>query len=207
VDDLKCSHKDPSVNDKFSKWLEKKHGNLGKVKIHRGKVHNYLGMMINFEKKKKMMIVDMRDYVTGMLESFPIKLQNKDTTKTPAEENLFGQKTSSVRKLDKKLAEAFHTTVAQGLFLAKRARPDLNLTIAYLCTQVQSPNEQDWAKLIRMMQYLNGTRDLVLTLSADNLYILKWYVDVSYAVHQDYKSHTGGILTMGRGAINTMSRK
>jgi hypothetical protein len=206
VDDLKCSHKDSSVNDKFAKWLEQKYGTYGKVKIHRGKIHNYLGMMLNFEHKGKMQ-VDMGDYIKGMLESFPIKFRKNDVAKTPADENLFGQKAESVQKLEKDKAEVFHTTVAQGLFVAKRARPDLNLTIAYLCTRVQAPDEQDWAKLIRMMQYLNGTQELVLTLSADNLNVLKWYVDASYAVHPDYKSHTGGMMTMGQGAITTMSKK
>ncbi|KAL7561167.1 hypothetical protein ACA910_011988 [Epithemia clementina (nom. ined.)] len=57
------------------------------------------------------------------------------------------------------------------------------------------------------MKYLNGTRELVLTLRADQLNILKWYVDAAFAVHADYKSHTGSVLTMGHGAIMAMSRK
>ena len=41
----------------------------------------------------------------------------------------------------------------------------------------------------------------------DKLNILKWYVDVSFAVHPDFKSHTGGVLTMGHGALISMSRQ
>jgi hypothetical protein len=33
------------------------------------------------------------------------------------------------------------------------------------------------------MKYLNGTRELKLTLSADNLHCIKWYVDASFAVN------------------------
>jgi hypothetical protein len=40
-----------------------------------------------------------------------------------------------------------------------------------------------------------------LTLSADSLNISKWWVDASYGVHEDLKSHTGGIFSLGRGAI------
>ena len=55
------------------------------------------------------------------------------------------------------------------------------------------------------MKYLNGTRNLVFTLHADKLNILKWYVDPSFAVHADFKSHTGVAMTMGKGAMMSMS--
>ncbi|CAJ1953765.1 unnamed protein product [Cylindrotheca closterium] len=37
--------------------------------------------------------------------------------------------------------------------------------------------------------------------------LLEWYVDASFAVHPDFKSHTGGVMTMGGGAIQAMSKK
>jgi hypothetical protein len=36
---------------------------------------------------------------------------------------------------------------------------------------------------------------------------MKWYVDVAFAVHPDFKSHTGMVMTMGDGALQAMSRK
>ena len=57
------------------------------------------------------------------------------------------------------------------------------------------------------MKYLNGTRDVVLILSADQLNILKGYVDAAFAVHADFKSHTGVAMTMGKGAMMLMSQK
>ena len=103
----------------------------------------------------------------------------------------------------------FHTIVAKGLFALKRARPDLCLVIALLCTRVANPNEDDWSKLVRMIKYLNGTKELWLTLSAGNLSIIKWYVDASFAVHADFKSHTGAVMQFdgGKGAIQSKSRK
>ena len=32
-------------------------------------------------------------------------------------------------------------------------------------------------------------------------------MDAAFAVHNDFKSHTGGVMTMGRGAIASISRK
>ena len=206
VDDLKYSHKKKTVNDEFAKWFEKNYGQHGRVKIHRGKVHDYLGMKLNYSEKKKLKI-DMRDYVKGMLDSFPRKFKEGETAIPPAGEDLFGQKSSNDKKLQQDKAEVFHTTVAQGLFLTRRGRPDIHTGIAFLCTRVQQPNEGDWENLMRLMKYMNGTKELVLTLSAEQLNILKWFVDAAFAVHADFKSHTVMTMTMGQGTIMSMSRK
>ena len=90
-------------------------------------------MKLDFSVRGKLK-VDMRDYVKKMLESFPITLGKNDVALTPASEDLFGQKGTTAQKLDKEKVEAFHTTTAQGLFLTKRAQPDISTCIAYLCT-------------------------------------------------------------------------
>ena len=57
------------------------------------------------------------------------------------------------------------------------------------------------------MKYLNGTQNLVRKFSIENLTIAKWYVDASFAVHPDFKSHSGGVLKMGRGVLDSISSK
>ena len=65
----------------------------------------------------------------------------------------------------------------------------------------------DWNKLVRLMKYLNGTKNRKLTLSADDLQIIKWYVNAAFAVHPNYRSHTGATMTFGQGAVQSISRK
>ena len=93
VDDLKCCHRKKTVNDDFAKWLEKTYEQCGKVKVHQEKVHDYLGMKLDYSQKKKIKI-DMKDYIKVMFESFPIKFREGDTAATPAGVYLFGQKSS-----------------------------------------------------------------------------------------------------------------
>ena len=57
------------------------------------------------------------------------------------------------------------------------------------------------------MSYLQVTRNEMLTLKADSEYIVKWWVDASFAVHPDMRSHTGAIMTLGQGAIQSISTK
>jgi hypothetical protein len=44
-------------------------------------------------------------------------------------------------------------------------------------------------------------QEMPLLLEADNMHIVKWWEDASFAVHPDIESHTGGILSLGKGAI------
>ena len=112
---------------------------------------------------------------------------------SPAASYLF--KTREVAtKLDEKRAENFHSVNALLLFISRRCRLDIQTAVGFLCTRVSSPDEDDWVKLRRVLQYLKGTIDLVLTLGADDITKMKSWVDVLYAVHDDCRSHTGGAI-------------
>ena len=110
-------------------------------------------------------------------------------------------------KLDDEKASTFHTITAKGLFACKRARGDIQTAIAFLTTRVLEPDLDDWKKLKRLIQYLYGTKDMILTLSADNMSIFKWYIDAAHTVHPDMKGHTGAVLIMGTGSIYNTSIK
>ena len=71
----------------------------------------------------------------------------------------------------------FHTFVAKALFDTKKSRPDIHTAVAFLTTRVWGPNEDDWKKLLRLMQYLRNTTGMPSTLRADSTNIVKWWVD------------------------------
>ena len=74
--------------------------------------------------------------------------------------------------------------------------------VAFLTTRVKEPDEDDWKKLARMMTHFKHTKDSVLTLEADNVNAIEWFMDGSCAVHNDMKGHTGAGMTMGKGSKN-----
>ena len=51
--------------------------------------------------------------------------------------------------------------------------------------------------------------DLILTISSDRTIIIRWWVDVSYAVQANIRSNTGGYMSLGRGMVysKSMSQK
>ena len=211
VDDCKISHLDPKVNDACISILRKEYENIfedgsGKMTVHRGKVHKYLGMTLDFTKKGKV-VVTMLDYIEECLEVFDKAAPDESGTKSSAApSNLFLVRTDS-RKLSSSKAETFHSIVAKMLFATKRARPDTGTAISYLTTRVREPNRDDWRKLTHLMKYVRGTKELPLTLSADGSGMLKWYVDASHGVHPNMRGHSGGGLTMGTGFPISKSTK
>jgi hypothetical protein len=205
VDDVKSSHVDPKVNDQFYEWCEKMYGSdeTGHVKVVRGKVHDYLAMVLDYSQDGKLKI-DMRYYIKDMLEKFPKRVEpNK---KAPWSDKLFKVDEKS-KILDKDRKAIFHTFVMKAMFLCKRGRPDISPAICFLSSRVKAPNENDWDKLVRVLGFLKATIDDVLTLEADNSQTLYWFIDAAFAVHADMRSHTGAMLSLGKGAVLSDSTK
>ena len=78
--------------------------------------------------------------------------------------------------------------------------------MSFLSTRVKEPSVDDWKKLGRCLRYLSTTKELPLTLEANNDGIVQWWVDASYAVHPNIKSHTGATMTLGKGSPFFVSR-
>jgi len=70
-------------------------------------------------------------------------LKGTNKVSAPAADHLFGVN-QNCNKLGYNKREEFRTTVAKALFLCKRSRPDLQPTVPFLCTRVQSLYEDDW---------------------------------------------------------------
>lgn len=183
VDDTKISHKDPKVVDEVLEMLQE---HFGELAIVRGNKHLFVGM--NFEIKNKQLHIAMPEYIKECIESFCEEIVHM--AKTPAKGNLFEIDKLS-KKLDEKRAEIFHHIVAKLLFVSKRSRIDIALTIAFLFTRVDKSTEDDWLKLKRLLEYMKLTIDMVRIVMTDNLNILRSFVDASYAIHMDMKNHTG----------------
>ena len=204
VDDLFSTHMEPRVNDEFEAWLNKMYGEYSEVKTTRGDIHDFLGVIYDFSEPGKVKL-DMIDYVQQMLDEFPVKFTEKDSVANPAATDLF--EVGNGELLDAKTKKEFHTFTAKGLFLCGRARLDIKQVIAVLCTRVQNANQNDWNKLVRLMLFLHSTKMDKLILTVDDLHVIKWWIDVSFAVHPDFKSHSGAAMSLGLGAAITGSQK
>ena len=143
VDDLKVSHAESFQITKFATYLSTIYGK--KLTVHRGKIHDYLGMDLDFT-NKGVVKVAMIKYLKKIISDFPELINTKAAT--PAADHLFNVRDDEEAKyLPEEQAIAFHHTVAQLLFLSARARRDIQTPVSFLTTRVKKPDEDDWGKL------------------------------------------------------------
>ena len=201
VDDLKLSHVEQDVLETIYDAINERYGKEEPVPVTRGKVHNYLGMTLDYTEKGKVKII-MTDYIDETLAELPPDMDGEALT--PAAAHLFDTDQNSP-KLATDAAEMFHTNIAKLLYLSKRACSDIQLPVAFLSTRVVSPDRDDYGKLRRCMQYLRGTKHLPLILEATGPDLrVGWWIDASFAVHRDMKSHTSGVMSLGGGTSCAM---
>jgi len=158
VDDLMVSCEDNFELTKFLCYLGNIYGT--KLSMHMGHKHDYLGVDMEFCEDGALE-VSMFKYLKNVIEEFPEIIHGRAAT--PAHDKLSKiRDDEEAKKLNEEQALAFHHTVAQLLFMATRARRDIQTAVAFLTTRVKNPDEDDWGKLKRVLKYLNGTRYLKL---------------------------------------------
>ena len=166
---------------------------FGSVNPTYGNEQEYLGMKLRIDDDCKLHI-DMRDQVSEILQDFSGDI--KGSPSSPASRTLMNTNENS-ELLDKGMGDEYHSTVAKLLYLKKRGRPDLEPTVAFLSTRVSNPTVDYWKKLERALAYLNTTKGDVRVIGCGDINNLFTWVDASFAVHNNMRSHTGGAMSFG----------
>ena len=206
VDDLLITSTSAQAVTETITALEEKYVQL---KIHEGKVHNYLGMVMDFTESGYVHVNQ-----TGMIQEIvnchgvqeietAVGATTKDPT-TPSHEKLF-QHSEQSALLPTDLAKELHSITAKILFISNRGRPDVITFVSYMTKRVLSPTIEDGRKLLRAVAYLRHTSELDLRLGIKGALQVSVYIDASFAVHDDMKSHSGTAVTLGHGAYYTKS--
>jgi hypothetical protein len=125
---------------------------------------------------------------------------------TPATNDLFTVRDISLSPLLLRgESERFHSITASLLYLSKRVRPDILTAVSFLTRRVMNPQKDDWTKLVRTIKYLRKTRAKGMILKPGEFISILAYIDASYGVHWDMKSHTGVVIGIGQGPVYAKS--
>ena len=95
----------------------------------------------------------MIDYIGKMLDDIPEDMKGESAT--PAAHHLFdiAEDATKISQADEDL---FHHFVAQLLYLSKGARPDIQLSVSFLCTRVRGSDTDDYNNMDRVIKYIQG---------------------------------------------------
>ena len=104
-----------------------------------GKILEYLGMTID-PLTEGVVVFTMYDYLKSILDEAPSDFDGGDVT--PAVKELFSINVTQ-QKLDGSTSDLFHRIIAMFLYVAKRARPDIQVAVAFLCKRVKCTNTGD----------------------------------------------------------------
>lgn len=196
VDDMLVTASAVAPIDKLEAYLRGKFDGLTVVS---GKELEFIGMLFDFSAPGKVAVS-----APGLIHSLTLKV--KGVSPTPADDNLFKIDATSPR-LASDDATVFHSNVAALLWVAKRVRPDVLLAVSFLTTRVLTPTEEDLAKLVRLLKYINGTKEYHIILEPDKIVKVTAFVDAAYAPHADAKSQGGMMISLGKGPVFVRSSK
>ena len=185
VDDVLQSTNSTALNEELIQHLRATYKDIN---VQQGDKIFYLGLQLDVNSSQHSIGISQPGYIADLLKEFPVDR----VSITPAADTLFdtsgdGQPEDST---------AYASKLMKLSYLAKRTRPDILLAVSFLAMRMKSPNHYDASKLQRIYEYLAKTQDYVFTLKPSNLRILAW-VDASYAVHTDGRSHTGILIGLG----------
>ena len=118
---------------------------------------------------------------------------------------LLGDKEDALSAKDSKM---FHTFVARLLYLCKRARPDIQLAVLFLCTRVKGPTQSDKRKLERVIGFLKCTINRKRRIcGTGDTSCLRGYIDSSFSMHEDGKGQSGMVVMWGDTCIIAVCKK
>ena len=162
VDDLKASHKELRVLKQFAAQLNDEFGRETPISKSYGKIHDYLGMTLDYSKSGEVQIT-MRDYIKLILHDLSDDMEGA----TPAGNHLFKVNKDNPELLIGERKETFVHIVMQLLYLSQWDRPDIQTAVSFLCRRLNKPDTDDYKKTARVVKYLQGTLDLPLVLRSD----------------------------------------
>jgi hypothetical protein len=198
VDDLMIISNDKTLIDDVIKYLQDE---FKEITVNRGNTHSYLGMEFVF--KEGQVEIKMKGYIENLLNENNIE----STCVTPAGEDLFNLKDEPL--LSSVEQKSLHSLIAKLLYLSTRVRPDILLPVNFLSTRVNKYNASDKEKMMRILKYLNSTRDIGLILRCNDPKKIEvtTYADASYGIHNDGKGQTGITTSLGIGSIHSSTNK
>ena len=123
---------------------------------------------------------------------------------TPAAKQLF-QVQENEGNITAQQEDLYLNIVERIRFVSFRPQSDLKTSIAFLTMRVYHPNIDDYKNLVRCVRRIRATEEITITLEASKASVTRWWIDSTYGVHSDTNIHSGGMMSLEKGAIQRKS--
>ena len=103
--------------------------------------------------------------------------------------------------------EPYRQAVGSLMWISNMSRPDITSAVRDVARHSSSPTAEHWQAVVRILQYLKGTRLDGLVLGKDYSTDLHVYADSDYARDpEDRRSISGAAIMFGGAAVSWFSR-
>ena len=182
VDDiLVCGDEDDSVNEVHDILKEQFNNITSKV----GDTISFLGMTIRKDSNGNIRL-SQSGYLENMLTEYDVSETSELPVPTDILRNLGKGERIDVTK--------FKSLVMKIMFIAIRTRPDVLYATVVLAMRSVDPTTGDYNMAIRILKYLNGTRNAEMIFKSRGEWDPICFVDASFNCYLDAKGHTGFLI-------------
>jgi hypothetical protein len=165
--------------------LERKYG---KLTVQSGNTGIYVGVEYAYNRPDKSVALTMVKYLNKLMETYAIT----SVVDTPSPADLLDYD-ASLPKVDSK---KYASLIMSIYYASLRVRPDTLFTVNYLSTRVKDATSREYKHALRLLKYIKGTLDVKLVLKPSGTRV-HLYVDASYGIHPNGRSHSGVVVSLG----------
>jgi hypothetical protein len=155
------------------------------ITVQEGENISFVGLEIQTADDKSVKIRQI-GYIKDLLEHF--KIGELDFEDHPCSDNIMRMPKADESSVDKSL---FLSGIMKIMYLSTRSRPDIAFAVSALASRSSDPKESDMRAMIKIVKYINKTKDDFLTFKYGGEISLSAFVDASFMCHRDMRSHTG----------------
>ena len=172
--------------------------NLGVMKY-------FIGMEIHQGEVPRTIQLHQKGYIEKMLLQYG--MQDCKPVSTPMVQSDSIYMKGNDQELGVQDRALYRSMIGSVMYLMTCCRPDIAASVGILSRHVECPGKEHMVAAKRLLRYLQGTKDLGLTLGGD-LTSMQIYCDSDWAADtRDRKSTTGYLIRLGAGLISWKSCK
>ena len=164
-------------------------------------LESFCGLHITRDRPNKIIDLLQTAYAESVCTKFDIDIPQDACPLTPmatAETYYASSNPDLVKLLTQTEITTYRSMIGCLLYLAKQTRADILFAVTFHARHSKVPTRRHNNGVLRILQYICGTKHLGLRFKSVDGIALVATVDASYASHPDLKSHTGCTLAIGK---------
>lgn len=159
-----------------------------------GKTKKLLG--VEFVETKSQLYIHQESYISEIFNRY--SNFNVPITSLPISKGMVFSKSdcpATNPELEEMSGYPYRNVLGCLSFISNRTRPDISYAVNILSQFQSSPGIKHWTALIKLLGYVNKTRDYKLNLTCHNSQIIT-YSDADFAANRDDRTSLGGQLVL-----------